>query len=99
MKAKYKNKRDFYKAEAEHSADAAKMWRESAEANRKELEEYKKSCQENKKKRYSAIVYCTNCQVVSSVLISPGVKISEGDCVECRVRNCQLPVKKYPGMF
>ncbi|MEK6879322.1 MAG: hypothetical protein AABY22_06925 [Nanoarchaeota archaeon] len=94
MKQGYKNKRDFYKAEAERNETAIKMWKESAEQKQKELDEYKKKCEAEKNKRYAKLVYCTNCKEVSSVSIPPGVKLEEGDCVVCRVRNCQLLVTK-----
>ncbi|TFC63743.1 hypothetical protein E3O62_02640 [Cryobacterium sp. TMT2-15-1] len=45
------------------------------------------------KKRYDATVYCTNCLVVNSVSIPPGVRIIEGDCLTCRVRGTQLLVR------
>ncbi len=37
MKARYKNKRDFYKAEAERQEGLVKMWKETAEENRRRL--------------------------------------------------------------
>lgn len=99
MKKGYKNKRDFFKAEAERAKEQAQMWKESAEAKQKQLDEYRKRCEAEKNKRYSKTVYCTNCKEVNSVSIPPGVKIEEGDCVTCRVRNCQLLVTKVNGGY
>lgn len=93
MRKQYKNKRDFYKAQMEEAQRQRQWEKERADNLAKKLEEKK----ELEKKRYSATVYCTNCMVVSNVSIPPGVTIKEGDCVHCRVRNCQLPVVDYPG--
>lgn len=79
-----------YKQEAEEQSRA----RDMAERKLRILEAAEKKRAEDSKKRYSATVYCTNCMQVNSVSIPPGVSIEEGDCVTCRVRNCQKLVVK-----
>lgn len=86
MKPRYKNKRDQYKAEAEHE----RYLKQSALI---ELEKLRKECEAKKKeeaKRYSARVYCSNCCEVHNVSIPPGTEIINGDCVNCRVRSSKL---------
>lgn len=90
MNPKYRSKRDFYKAEMEKERRNAEFFQNSFEKMKKEKEEK----EQKSKKRWSAIVYCTNCLEVNAVSIAPGVKISDGDCITCRVRGCQLLVRK-----
>lgn len=49
---------------------------------------------EDKKKRWSAVVYCTNCMEVNSVSIPPEVEVERGDCVTCRARGHLRLVRK-----
>ena len=96
-----------YKKEAEKLKTENELKRQANEFLEKQLKtanDKLKAIDEEKKKRYSAYVYCSNCTVVSSVSIPPGVAIVEGDCVNCRVRSSQLRqtlflVTKYPGMI
>lgn len=86
-----------YKKEAQELRTQNELKRQANETLSRQLElaeEKLAECKEEKKKRYSAIVYCENCLEVSSVLIPPGVKIDEGDCTVCRVRNKLKIVKK-----
>ena len=93
MRKTYKNKRDQYKAEAEQNGIKAE--RDEAEAQRLRNELNKKA--EEAKKRYSATVYCSNCLQVTNIEVAPGVRIDEGDCVVCRVRNRLSLVISYLG--
>ena len=84
-----------YKKQAEANLNRALTAEQEARRYKEQLD--KKAAED--KKRYSATVYCTNCLHVNNVSIPPGVKISEGDCVTCRVRGTQLVVMDYPGKF
>ena len=42
-------------------------------------------------KRYSVIVYCSNCKRVSSVTIQHGVKVENASCFRCGTLSC-MPV-------
>jgi hypothetical protein len=75
-------------------AEQAIRDKERLEYDLKRMQEAEKKRLEESKKRYSAIVYCTNCMEVNSVSIPAGVTITEGDCVTCRVRGTQRLVKK-----
>ena len=81
-----------YKAEAE-SATQAKNLAEH------ELKQIKDKEAEEKKKRWSAIVYCENCMEVSAVNIPPTDRVGnqvlrDGDCVVCRYRGGLRLVRK-----
>lgn len=88
MRKTYKNKRDFYKAEAAQAKAEAVRKQLTIDYLSKQLEDKK----EEAEKRYSTSVYCTNCKRVSNVSIPPGLKIEDGDCTNCRVRKCLLIV-------
>lgn len=88
MRKTYKNKRDFYKAEAAQAKAEAVRKQMIIDSLSKQLEDKK----EEANKRYDARVYCTNCKKVAYVSIPPGVKIEDGDCTNCRVRKCLLLV-------
>ena len=95
MRKTYKNKRDQYKSEAEQAKRDATFWKEVADKKQKQVDEK----EAESKKGYSTVVYCTNCLHVNDVLIPPGVKIDEGDCVTCRVRGTLKLVITYPNKF
>lgn len=100
MKESYRTKRDFYKAQAELERGAKLKAQQELEALKQQI--LRES--EEKKKRYEATVYCSNCMRVSNVLIYPGSKILEGSCVICRVVSSPLkqtlfPVYYYPGQI
>lgn len=99
MRKTYKNKRDFYKALAESNKSELEKTKRQLKIQEDEYQRYTKSVREEserrkaaEKSRYSAWVYCTNCGEVHSVNIPTGVTIKDGDCVNCRVRGCQLTV-------
>lgn len=101
MKILYKNKRDFFKAEMDKALGRQKELQDQIERERRWRAEEDKKRESDKKSRYSAIVYCSNCQVVSRITIPNGVEIAEADCVFCRVRSSKshitlCSVKSYP---
>jgi hypothetical protein len=98
MKQAYKNKRDYYKAEAQQERIAKELAQERLAALEKKCADAKKVDQQ----RYEAIVYCNNCMHVKEVRVPIGLRIDEGDCTNCRVRSCVLnktlfKVVSYPG--
>lgn len=89
-----------YKKEAEKLRSENELKRQANEHLERELKKAQdklKDIEAKDKKRYSAIVYCTNCLHVNNVSIPPGVTLKDGDCVTCRVRGTQMPVVDYPG--
>lgn len=90
---KYKEELEKLKKEKEECARSNRFYKE--ENNRLMAE--KKVKEEEIKKRYSVIVYCKNCLEVSSCSFPPGIEISQGDCVVCRVKQKLLLVKKVNG--
>jgi hypothetical protein len=99
MRKTYKNKRDFYKKEAEINKQSAEFWKEQAAKNNQVLADYKKKCEEKKKQSYSADVYCSNCQKVVSSIVPGGVDIHSSGCANCGARNCGYLVVSYPNKF
>lgn len=97
MKQRYKNKRDFYKAEAEANLRRA----EEAERKLQEVEKKKPDQAAKKPEYYNVLVYCRNCQVVSSYGVRKGLTASQAGCIVCEAKGegIILPVRKYPGQF
>lgn len=93
MRKTYRDKREFYKAKKEEAEEKLRV--ASQELERMKEEEWKRK--EGLKKRWNATVYCENCQHVSDVSIPPDVKLTEGDCIVCRVRGMLKLVRHYPG--
>lgn len=70
----------------EQKETISNLLREKKERQEKELAE--------KNKKYSATVYCRNCQHVNNILIPAGMALEQGDCVNCRTRGYLLFVRK-----
>ena len=89
-----------YKVEFEKCQDEINSWKKANDAVSRELTEAReklKKIEERKKESWSMTVYCSNCQFVNNILVPPGVLMSEGDCVHCRVRGKLFLVQHYPG--
>lgn len=105
MRKGYKSLRDKYKADAEHLRgdlvrkqmvldDISRQLKEKTDLMNKQAEE--------KKKRWSTTLYCTNCQVVSNVSCPQGCNIKSSNCVHCGVISSPIAptlftVIDYPG--
>lgn len=86
-------KRTDWKGKALSAEDRARSFEREAERLKVELD--KKA--EDAKKRYSCVVYCSNCQCVSSVSVPPAKSIDGGDCIECRCVGYLKLVRKVYG--
>lgn len=93
MKVRYKNKRDFYKAEADRLQgeltrkqitldDISRQLRESREPKKKE-------------DRIDVKWFCTQCRVVASGTVPRGTNIEDCFCLNCGARKL-LAVGKLP---
>ncbi len=83
MRIRYKNKRDFYKEQMlKAQSDLVEAQRQLKEYKEKEVDQI-----EDKKKRYSVSVYCSNCMTVAEVVVPNKIPIIEADCTVCRVRS------------
>ena len=94
MRVKYKNKRDFYKAEAERNAEQAEFWKKEAQAKQDRLNEL------NKPKPHSKTNvkwFCRTCRVVGSGTIESGA-VEDYRCNNCGAREL-LAVAKIPFDF
>src|SRR4051794_18010500 len=98
MKQTYKNKRDFYKAQAEGNLRRA----EDAERKLQQIMKEKEQRPTPKEDEYYPVtVYCTNCKNVSKYSIRKGIAVTEAGCIVCNMRgeNILYPVAHYPGEF
>jgi len=82
-----------YKKELE----SAKWARESAERELKRMKDQKAKEEEEKKKRWSATLYCAHCLEVTDASCPPGLNLEDLDCLVCRVRGYLHLVRKVRG--
>lgn len=83
MRKSYKNKRDEYKDKLS-----------TAEAENRRLTREANARKEADKKRFNCIVYCSHCQIVSSVSVPRGQTVHASGCAECGMTNCGYLVSK-----
>ncbi len=106
MRQRYKNGKEKLKAELQSAKgdlvrkqmvldDISRQLKEKTDLINKQAEE--------KKKRYSATVFCTNCRYVCNVTVPAGCKVEEGNCIHCQVisrppiSHTLFLVQDYPG--
>ena len=109
MRKTYKNKRDYYKAESIREKERAKIFEAKLKATEETLErerKWKREAEEKRKnankQRYESTTYCSNCKMVTDVLIPNGMQINDCNCIVCGVKSSQIAptlfhVIKYPG--
>ena len=92
MKKRYKNKRDFYKAEAERNAESLQFWREEAEKKQKLINELKAP---KKEEMVNCAWFCPTCRTFAA-----GTKGKNYDLEGSKCLNCGKPgimtVSGYP---
>ena len=102
MKESYKNKRDFYKAQAEVNLQRAE---EAERTVQRFLDEKRKSEEQKpvpkKDEWYPVTVYCKNCKYVSNYNVRKGIPVAQAGCVVCEMKGEDIlfPVVSYPGKW
>jgi lysyl-tRNA synthetase class I len=102
MKAIYRNKRDFYREQAEVNLRRAE---EAEQAMQRILEEKKKSDGQKpapkKDEYYPVTIYCKNCKHVSNYRVRKGIPVDQAGCIVCNMKgeNILFPVVSYPGKW
>lgn len=90
MKTRYKNKRDFYKAEMEKAQRQLKYETDRNDRLQNELSKKK----EDEKKKLKCTIYCSNCQKVYGAIVPNGIPLKESGCAYCGVRNTSYLVSE-----
>lgn len=95
MKTRYKNKRDFYKAEAERHAKNAEFWKKEFE----EINTRNKILPQSEGVREIKVVwFCKQCRVVAKGTVNYGVNIERCACLNCGAREL-LAVSRLPEWY
>lgn len=95
MKLRYKNKRDFYKAEAERLQGDLVRKQLVLDSISKQLEEAMKP---KPKERINVAWFCTQCRVVEKGTVPVGTNIENCSCLNCGASKL-LAVGKLPFGF
>ena len=80
MKARYKNKRDFYKAEVERLTENVEFWKRENEAKTERL---KKLSQPTEEKRIDCVWFCPNCRKVARGNKGINFDLEGSRCLNC----------------
>lgn len=94
MRPRYKNKRDFYKAEMEKAQADLTRKQTILDSVSKQFQDYKNKIQKDKEKSLDCVLYCSNCQVVYGALVPHGVSLKESGCAYCGVKNVSFLVRQ-----